>query len=139
MTVKLAHNGSVLAQNAVIYSQCLEYQRNVPESLKQLHAGPVRVRCCQKSKCNAPKRYRLLVFQQEQQMLWKRHKMDENEAVYHPSIANSEEQTPNIDMHHYYCNNARAAARPPTGQDNPLFLHPWHDMTLLTFLVVLAT
>ena len=34
MTVKLANNGTVLAQNAVIYSQCLQYQQNVPASLK---------------------------------------------------------------------------------------------------------
>ena len=38
MTVKLAHNGSVLAQNAVIYSQCLQYQKDVPISLKP-HSG----------------------------------------------------------------------------------------------------
>ena len=34
MTVKLGNNGSILAQNAVIYSQCLQYQQNVPDSLK---------------------------------------------------------------------------------------------------------
>ena len=38
MTVKLAYNGSVLAQNAVIYSQCLQYQKDVPISLRP-HSG----------------------------------------------------------------------------------------------------
>ena len=34
MTVKLANNGTILAQHAVIYSQCLQYQQNVPDTLK---------------------------------------------------------------------------------------------------------
>ena len=98
MTVKLAHNGTVLAQNAVIYSQCLEYQRNVPQSLK-LHLQSVRIRCCKESKCNAPKRYRWWnLFQEEQQMRW--NKMDDHRIH---TIANSESkrETPN-DMH---CSN----------------------------------
>lgn len=57
MTVKLANNGTVLAQNAVIYSQCLQYQRDVPNSLK-LQGLQVRIRCCSQPKCNAPKKYR---------------------------------------------------------------------------------
>lgn len=57
MTVKLANNGTVLAQNAVIYAQCLQYQKNVPSSLK-LQGLQVRIRCCTQPKCNAPKKYR---------------------------------------------------------------------------------
>ena len=46
MTVKLAYNGSVLAQNAVIYSQCLQYQKDVPISLRP-HSGSFFEKICQ--------------------------------------------------------------------------------------------
>ena len=47
MTVKLAYNGSVLAQNAVIYSQCLQYQKDVPISLRP-HSGSFFENICPK-------------------------------------------------------------------------------------------
>jgi len=79
MTVKLAYNGSVLAQNAVIYSQCLQYQKDVPISLRPHSELEVRISCCRESKCNAPKKYRW-----NQQILLQQQEMDDQRE----SIAN---------------------------------------------------
>jgi len=58
MTVKLKGNGTIIAQNAVIYAQCLEYKMNIPKTLRPFNGAEVQIRCCQESKCNAPKQYR---------------------------------------------------------------------------------
>ncbi len=99
MTVKLV-NGTILAQNAVIYKQCLGYRlvvadiqfcsiavshvncrKHIPKSLRPVSGARVRIKCCRRPRCNAPKRFH---WPKEQQM---RAKMDEPARE---SIANSQ-------------------------------------------------
>ena len=88
MTVKLAHNGSVLAQNAVIYSQCLQYQKDVPLSMRPVQELEVRIGCCRESKCNAPKKYRWNQGQKYLSTIPGLHKKMDDQATV-GSIANS--------------------------------------------------
>ena len=59
MTIVLS-NGTVVSQNAVVYTQCIEYKTgSLPSALYRIFAMSTKIYCCRGSLCNGPTEIRL--------------------------------------------------------------------------------
>ena len=59
MTIVLS-NGTVVSQNAVVYTQCIDYKTgSLPSALYRIFAMSTKIYCCRGSLCNGPTEIRL--------------------------------------------------------------------------------